>query len=166
MWRMSLLENHTRISGVMSGVMRLQSENLFSSCSEGKSFLYCTLKFCVRMRLLKTKNKTWSAFERKIEGFITIIQCHDGISLPASISLFSLSSLFSFFHFLLSFPFISFHTFLLFLPSSFLFLSQHYTSNVTHRALINFPDESRKILHIFPTKKWQVLKEKKKNDSS
>lgn len=44
--RMSLLEVHARLSGVMSGMMRLQNviDNLFSNGSEEKSSLYCTRK--------------------------------------------------------------------------------------------------------------------------
>ena len=39
--RMSLLEIHARLSGVISGVIRFQSDNLLSNSSEGKGF--CTV---------------------------------------------------------------------------------------------------------------------------
>lgn len=123
----------------MSRVMRLQSDNLFLNSSKEERSLYRTWKCSVGIRLFN--NKTESACERtptRLKSITTMTQVR--VSLPTHHS-----SLFSFISFLLFslssfFSFIPFHTFLFFsLHPLFLFLSQHYASNVTYRALINFP---------------------------
>lgn len=87
--RMSLIEIHARLSGVMSGMIRLQSDNLFSNSFQGKSSLYCTWKCFVMMRLFKTK----SACERNFTRLKSIIMMVQSIYLPCPLLyyLFSLS---------------------------------------------------------------------------
>lgn len=81
-----------------------------------------------------------------------MIQCYDSVSLPCfsflSLSFFSFTA--SLLSFCASFLLLLSHSlpYLPSFPSFLLFPSQHYTSNVTHRALINLPGGFRKILHI------------------
>lgn len=87
--RMPLREIHARLSGVMSGMIRLQSDNLFSNSFQGKSSLYCTWKCFVMMRLFKTK----SACGRNLTRLKSIIIMIQSIYLlcPLLYCLFSLS---------------------------------------------------------------------------
>lgn len=141
--RMSLMEIHARLSGVMSGMIRLQSDNLFSNSFQEKSSLYCTWKCFVIIRLFKTK----SACERNFTRLKSTIIMIQSIYLPCPLlyCLFSLSfpSLFPSFLFLLHplpcFPFF-------FLPSFFFFLSI-LTLKLHTELFINFPGQQRKILH-------------------
>lgn len=100
--RMSLIEIHARLSGVMSGMIRLQSDNLFSNSFQGKSSLYCTWKCFVMMRLFKTK----SACERNFTRSKSIIMMVQSIYLPCPLlyCLFSLSFPSLFCSFLLLLP--------------------------------------------------------------
>lgn len=100
--RMSLIEIHARLSGVMSGMIRLQSDNLFSNRFQGKSSLYCTWKCFVMMRLFKTK----SACERNFTRSKSIIMMVQSIYLPCPLlyCLFSLSFPSLFCSFLLLLP--------------------------------------------------------------
>lgn len=100
--RMSLIEIHARLSGVMSGMIRLQSDNLFSNSFQGKSSLYCTWKCFVMMRLFKTK----SACERNFTRLKSIIMMVQSIYLPCPLlyCLFSLSFPSLFCSFLLLLP--------------------------------------------------------------
>lgn len=100
--RMSLIEIHARLSGVMSGMIRLQSDKLFSNSFQGKSSLYCTWKCFVMMRLFKTK----SACERNFTRSKSIIMMVQSIYLPCPLlyCLFSLSFPSLFCSFLLLLP--------------------------------------------------------------
>lgn len=119
----------------------------------------CTVPGSVGMRSFKNKTESWKLMWKKLYK-IKMYHDNDSISIvflsPPLLFPLCLFPLFSFTSFLPFFypPFsiIPFHTFLFFLPS--LFLSHHYVSNVTYKALTNFPGGERKILH---TKKWWIL---------